>query len=262
MTGRTIYGAVIQAATAVTLPGMSRHTKLLEPGLTQTKQTIALTITRHKTETRPNAISLGSYSAGLAFVRHSAVPLACPARPACPEPRREPRTEAVGATWVARDCCSTRYKELLETSITRTKQTAEAASTRYKTGTRLIARQRFLIGTPKRLKTALTQTKQISEVISNRYKKGGSIYSECRGGASAHSASRPWPGRPARFALLGDVAKCSGGLHARQGLLYLVLTSAGVERTSRTLRSSTARVIGFGRNIASGSRSSRCVEPV
>jgi hypothetical protein len=171
MTGKAIYGAVIQAATATLPPGISRHTKLLEPGLTQTKLITALAISRHETGIPSNAINLGSCSAGTSFAcpeavgaesvpRHSSVPLAC-------------HEAATADESVTRHCFSTRYKQLLETGITQTKQTTDAASTRYKARTRSVARERFLIGTPKRLETALTQSKQTSEVISNRYKNRG-----------------------------------------------------------------------------------------
>jgi hypothetical protein len=58
--GEAIYGQVTQAAATATLLGTSRHTKLLETRPTQTKQTTALPISRHKIRTLPNAINVGT----------------------------------------------------------------------------------------------------------------------------------------------------------------------------------------------------------
>jgi hypothetical protein len=58
MAGEAVYEPVTQAAAAATLPGISRHNKLLETRATQTKQTTALPISRHKIRTLPNAINV------------------------------------------------------------------------------------------------------------------------------------------------------------------------------------------------------------
>jgi hypothetical protein len=51
-----MYEPVTQRAAAAILPGMSRHTKLLETRLTRTKQTTEPATSRHKTATPPHAI--------------------------------------------------------------------------------------------------------------------------------------------------------------------------------------------------------------
>jgi len=183
-----MYGAVTNAAAAVTLPGISRHTKLLETGAIQTKQRTALPISRHKIKTPSNAISLGSCSAGLGFacpeafaaewVRHSGAPLASPARrvrPSCPvyPAWPEPRRKFASAEWVTRHHFLIDIPKRLETPLTRTKQITERISNRDKIGPLPNANHRFLIDPSKRLETPLTQTKQTSEVISNRNKIGG-----------------------------------------------------------------------------------------
>jgi hypothetical protein len=56
--GEAIYDQVTQVAAAAAILGKSRHTKLLETGATQTKQTTALPISRHKIRTLPDAINV------------------------------------------------------------------------------------------------------------------------------------------------------------------------------------------------------------
>ena len=143
---------------------------------------------------------------------------------------------------VTRHHFSNRYPKLLETRVTQTKQITETVSNPEKIGPFPNAIYRFLIDTPKRLETSVTQTKQTSEVISNRYKNRGVLTSNVT----------PKLPRTLRSDLSGSPAAS----------LYFVVTSAGVESASRTLRSRTARVSGFGNSTASGSSSSRCVEPV
>ena len=160
------------------------------------------------------------------------------ARSVYPEPRRE----LASAEWVTRHHFSNRYPKLLETRVTQTKQITETVSNPEKIGPFPNAIYRFLIDTPKRLETSVTQTKQTSEVISNRYKNRGVLTSNVT----------PKLPRTLRSDLSGSPAAS----------LYFVVTSAGVESASRTLRSRTARVSGFGSSTAPGSSSSRCVEPV
>src|SRR5580658_4572690 len=58
--GEAMYGPVTQSDTAATLPDISRHTELLETRPTQTKQTTALPISRHKISNPSNAINVGT----------------------------------------------------------------------------------------------------------------------------------------------------------------------------------------------------------
>ena len=177
--------------------------KLLETGPTQTKQTTALPLSRHKISTPSNAISRGSCSAGPNFacpacpdprreafaaewVWHSGAPLASPARPVYAELRMEPPSPEQAT----RNRFLIDSPKRLETRVTQTKQITEIVSNRHKIGPLPDANRRFPIATPKRLKTPLTQTKQTSEVISNRYKNRGGVDFKCSAEASAHSASR------------------------------------------------------------------------
>jgi len=140
--GEAIYGPVTQAATAATLPAISRHTKLLETRLTQTKQTAEPAISRHKKAATPLAMSRRSCSAGPGFLRHCGVPQHAP----------QPRTpDADGAE--PRNSWRPPARHFLPPNGS--------------------LKAPFLIDSPKRLKTAVTQTKQTPEAISNRMKIRG-----------------------------------------------------------------------------------------
>jgi len=92
MTGEFMYEPVTQRAATATIPGISRHTKLLETRLTQTKQTTEPAISRHKSAAPSHAIRLTG--------------------PALPAPL------LIGTP------------KRLETAVTRTKQTTEVTSNR------------------------------------------------------------------------------------------------------------------------------------
>jgi hypothetical protein len=153
MTGKTMYDAVTQAASATGPSISTRYTELLETSVTRTKQTTEITSTRYKTGYLSNAIRLtvtrvkstdsaSSCSAGPfdsaqgrpLLVRHRGVPHHAP----CGHWSR---------TSGHRSRTTGRWPRATDTA--------------------------FLIGTPKRLKTAATQTKQTTETVSNRYNLRG-----------------------------------------------------------------------------------------
>jgi hypothetical protein len=152
-----MYEPVTQRAAAATLTGISRHKKLLETRITQTKQTTEPAISRHKTATPPHVISPRSCSAGPAFVRHCGVPQHAPQPPMPDEDDSEERNP-----WRL----PARHLPLPPNRLLKAS---------------------FLIDRPKRLKTAVTQTKQTSEVISNRMKIRG--VSQLQSGGKSHGDS-------------------------------------------------------------------------
>jgi hypothetical protein len=141
MTGKFMYEPVTHRS-AATLPGISRHTKLLETRLTQTKQTTEPATSRHKTATPPHAIIPDPCSAGPTFVRHCGVPQHAPQPPMPGEDDSEDRN-------------------------------AWRPPARHFLPPNGSLKAPFLIDSPKRLKMAVTQTKQTPEAISNRMKIRG-----------------------------------------------------------------------------------------
>jgi hypothetical protein len=162
MTGKFIYEPVTQRPAAATLPGISRHTRLLATRLTQTKQTTEPDISRHKIATPPYAISPDPCSAGPTFVRHCGVPQHAPQSPMPNEDDAEQRNS----------------RRLPARHLPLSPNWSPKAS--------------FLIDRPKRLKTPATQTKQTSEVISNRMKISGvsQIQSDGKSHSNSHELGR------------------------------------------------------------------------
>jgi hypothetical protein len=167
MTGKFMYEPVTQRAATAILPGISRHTKLLETRLTQTKQTTEPSISRHKTATPPYALSPHPCSAEPGFVRHCGVPQSTPCR-SVPSEDEFAAARLSGVIPLATD----RLSRI-------TGHGSEVTNTP------------FLIDRPKRLKTAVTQTKQTPEAISNRMKIRGvpQIQSDGKSEGKSHGHS-------------------------------------------------------------------------